>query len=371
MGSEQANRYPLRVSKLNLVNFRCFSQLSLDFDGKSAVIRGPNGSGKTSILEALHYACYLRSFRCGSPRDLVSFDSSQFSLKVVVDGGGGDVHDILVGVSGDKRIVKIDGRVVRSHKDLITVLNAVSLTDHDLEIIRGYPQIRRSFIDRTLLMCQPELAGMMRDLRSVVDNRNAFLHGRDHDPMVHRVLTNQLWERSKEHSNLRKKLIDQLIKKANKLDEDYFSGRLSLQARYRYASPLKQTFEEFYEQGEPLFKQEFKSGRSGFGSHLDDVVFESFQRKSRQFSSRGQQKLVVTLIKIAKLQYIGQERGILPILMLDDFISDFDGETTKIFAKLLKDLDVQVLITEPEGALDHGIEKALEGKIIELPNLKQ
>ena len=98
-----------------LKNFRCFDHISFDLDESILLVQGANGTGKTSLLEALHYACYLRSFRTHLPKDLVMFDKNSFFIKTTFRETTAQLsleNEIQVGFTGDKRLVKINQKCI-------------------------------------------------------------------------------------------------------------------------------------------------------------------------------------------------------------------------------------------------------------------
>src|SRR3989338_5981269 len=128
------------IQRLQLKNFRCFPTATFDLDASVVVIEGINGSGKTSLLEALHYICYLKSFRTHIPRDLVSFGADSFFITILCGE-----HSISVGCSGTKRQVKINQKSILSYRELREYCKIVTLTEDDLSLIGGSPDRRRFF----------------------------------------------------------------------------------------------------------------------------------------------------------------------------------------------------------------------------------
>ncbi len=200
----------LQLVSVQLKHFRCFDQRTFELDSPVVLIQGVNGVGKTSLLEALHYACYLRSFRSHLPRDLIAFNNENFFVKVQLRDnsfGSNLEHHIQVGFAGAKRLVKVNQKAVSSYKELMQHYRVVSLTEDDLALVKGSPQIRRTFLDQAILLSDPDFISQTRDFRTVLENRNTMLKsGRgiyDHD--LYLLWTQQLWERSKTIQCARKK----------------------------------------------------------------------------------------------------------------------------------------------------------------------
>src|SRR5437762_3724304 len=108
----------LRISRLEINNFRCFQTFNIECNTPLILIQGANGAGKTSLLEALYYACYLRSFRTAAPRELITHGADNFFVRVSLDSAS-EQNEVQVGFSGARRLVKINQRPIISYKELL------------------------------------------------------------------------------------------------------------------------------------------------------------------------------------------------------------------------------------------------------------
>ena len=148
------NDQALFLERVHIKNFRCFSDIDLAFTSPIVLIQGLNGSGKTSLLEALYYVCYLRSFRTHLPKEMLQFEHSNFFIKVIFRDQN-FTHEIQAGFSNAKRLVKIDNKAISSYKELMNYYRVIGLTEDDMFLIKGGPQERRVFIDQLLLLIRP------------------------------------------------------------------------------------------------------------------------------------------------------------------------------------------------------------------------
>lgn len=339
----------LQVTNVHIKDFRCFESFSIAFESPIVLIEGDNGSGKTSLLEALYYGCYLRSFRTSSPKELIRFGSNSFFVKMTVHNQLAEqafAHDIQVGFSRGKRVVKIDQKSIGSYKELMDHYRIISLTDDDMQLVKGAPQERRSFIDQAVLLNEPEYGHKFRDFRTVVDNRNALLYSHKQTPDTYAVFTEQLWEKSREIQIARQEALALLNTEVQELIATYLGGSLSLALAYSPKKELYTSFEEFIEANGGLYEQERRFGRSLFGAHLDDFTITFADANSRAYASRGQQKLIVMLLKIALTRRIAQLRGPV-VFFLDDFMTDLDQERAFILLEILTSLRIQLIFTSP------------------------
>ncbi|MEX2438016.1 MAG: DNA replication and repair protein RecF [Candidatus Babeliales bacterium] len=361
-------RSPLQIKTIQLKGFRCFENEQLSLDAPLVLIEGDNGVGKTSLLEAVHYLCYLRSFRTHKTQEVVRFANPGFFIKIVFTSqdsmGIDEQHELQVGFEAKKRSVKMNQKSIRSYKELMDYFRVVTLTEDDLSLIQGAPEIRRSFIDQVLVLENPDLAQSLREYRTIVSNKNALLHKHTLAQDLYDVWTDQVWYASRDLQEHRKAALKQLEQNVNELLKSAFGSDIVITFEYM-AQKKSDSFEreEFFAKNPMLYDDERRFGRALFGAHLDDFSIIFQHKKSRDYASRGQQKLIIVLIKIAQLQHLSKKRGS-AIFLLDDFMTDFDENTVKILVSLLADLPSQLIFTTPSR---HTI---LTAQIAEKPHLK-
>jgi DNA replication and repair protein RecF len=318
-------------------------------------VEGPNGSGKTSLLEALHYLCYLRSFRTHTPRDLVNLEASSFFIKAQLIDKTGNTTDIQIGFSGKKRLVKVNQKPVQSFKELMDYYRVITITEDDLTLIKGSPDVRRSFLDQSMVLFDPESIVQLRTFKAVVEQRNSLLGSNPSSTSIG-VWTKQLWEQSRNLQRKRKEMLERLEGQVNELLLLYFSQKEGVTVQLVYTpknDDLGDSFEQFLQKSSGVFEEEFRLRRSLFGAHLDDFSIIFCQKKSKVYASRGQQKLLTVLLKIAQMKELVVLAGP-SIFLLDDFLTDFDETTAKTLISLLISLKSQLIFTCPVqgGVLD-------------------
>lgn len=328
----------MRLRRIDIKNFRCFTKQTFDVDGHIVVVQGANGTGKSSFLEALHYLCYLRSFRASSPRDLVRFDQESFFLKTEFTFEDQDVpQQLQVGFSQKKRLVKLNKKNITSFKELMDYYRVVTITEDNLNLITGGPEIRRRFIDQAIMLENQEYPLQIREYRKILVHRNSLLANRNRSREQVSFWTEQLWSKSKLIEKLRKKLLVGLQTGVNRMLNEIFDEPIDISVEYK---PKKR------EISKELLDLEYRYGRSLFGAHLDDILISFQNKKSKSFASRGQQKLTVLLFKVAQLERLEVQRG-QAVLLLDDFMTDFDDKKITVLVEFLGSLKNQLLFTSP------------------------
>ncbi|MFH1461362.1 MAG: DNA replication and repair protein RecF [bacterium] len=345
------------INNLRLKNFRCFSALDLSFDNKFVILEGDNGSGKTSILEALHYACYLRSFRTRLKRELVNFEQDHFFLQVDFEEESDfSKNQIQVGFSkNNSKIIKFNQKPVVTYKDIISRYKVISLSEDDLQLVVGAPEFRRSYLNQSLFLLNPEILTLLKEYKKILDQRNRFIAinsqckitgGRKNELFS---WTEQLWSRSYLLQNQRVEFLKKVENKINLFLEKYFStidSKISIELIYSKKNLKQDSFGEFWKFYEKdLIEKEQRWQRTLFGFHLDDFTINFKNKRARFFASRGQQKLVLFLLKVVQLLEIQENEA--GALLLDDFLTDFDINKLIGAVSLLKDQNFQFFITSP------------------------
>jgi DNA replication and repair protein RecF len=352
----------LQLASIYLKDFRCFDQVTIDLDSSIVLVCGSNGTGKTSLLEALYYGCYLRSFRTHTSRDLVALGKEAFFVKFLVRGGIKENcvdHTIQIGFANNKRLVKVDNKATVSYKDLLSYYRVVSLTEDDLKLIQDGPEERRAFMDQALLLDDASFLTKMRDYRTVLENRNALFQKEMIDSESYFVWTKQLWEHTIEIQNMRKLFLEQLEVQVNSMLQQYIDKNLTISLTYHAKKSSDLSFEKFLHKNtslQELMKSESFFKRSLFGAHVDEFIITLEGKKSRTYASRGQQKMLILLIKIAQIKELMIKNGPI-IFLLDDFMTDFDVERGKALLSALFELNCQLIFTSPRR--DSALESAL------------
>jgi DNA replication and repair protein RecF len=340
----------MQITNIQLANFRCFSRFNVAIEKPILLISGLNGSGKTSLLEALHYACYLRSFRTHIPRELVHFEQPHFFIKLALQLDTDATHEIQIGFSGKKKLVKIDKKVADSYKELLDYYRIVTVHEEDLTIIKGAPEIRRLFIDQAIVLENVEFMASLKQVRQIVQQRNALLLQKNPSKEHQLLWAEQLWNSSIIIQKMRNAYLMQLLICMQRLMRDWFGDSIEITGEYLAKNmDTQETFQQFIVRNEKLFVQEFALERSLFGAHLDDFTISFRGKASRLYASRGQQKLIVLLLKIAQLKKLAATDRAAPqaIFLIDDFMSDFDQETAQRLLELLINLKNQLIFTSP------------------------
>jgi len=198
------------------------------------------------------------------------------------------------------------------------------------------------------LFLEPIFLSVFRDFKDVLEQRNALLHQGKFSQDSYDLWSEQLFQKSKVIQEKRQYLLEVFEKKINDILQDTFDDNISVNFEYIAKNmDRKRTYEDF--QTNLLLKfseQEKRFSRSLFGSHLDDFSIHFQQKKSKLYASRGQQKLILLLLKAAQLLDLSIQKGA-SVFLLDDFLSDFDEERAGHLIDFLVSLKSSLIFTSP------------------------
>ena len=305
---------------------------------------GPNGVGKTNLLEALHVGTQGFSPRTRADAQLVRFGES--AARVVVRGRRGEtpleLEVTLAPGSGKK--AKANGAPLRAAEQLRAETATLVFTPDRLGIVKGAPAARRAYFDRALGRLSPARATLPAEYGAAVAQRNAALRrtaaglsGRDAiAPWTEQVaaLGTELVAARKETLAL---LEPAFVERAGEL------GLADARLAYEGDPPLVSLLEDRLE-------RDLERGVTSLGPHLDDISVAAGSRELRGFGSQGEQRLAVLALLLAEAELIVDRRGVPPLLLLDDVLSELDPGRRRILAARVA-LVGQALVTATDAAM--------------------
>jgi DNA replication and repair protein RecF len=315
---------------------------------------GPNGVGKTNLLESLHVGTQGFSPRTRADAQLVRFGERVAHIGVRGMRGTVPVEIELTLEVGAGKKAKLNGAVLRAAEQLRAETATLVFTPDRLGVVKGAPAVRRAYFDRALGRLTPARAQFSTDYGAAVAQRNASLRRIAGGFSTRDALapwTEQVAALGTELVAARREALALL--------EPPFAER---------AGELGLADAELRYEGEPLtvaaleqrLERDLDRGATGLGPHLDDIVLTAGTRELRSFGSQGEQRLAMLALLLAEAELITARRGVPPLLLLDDVLSELDPERRRILAArvagagqaLITATDAAMLPTEPDQLLE-------------------
>jgi DNA replication and repair protein RecF len=308
------------------------------------LVVGPNGVGKTNLLEAAHVATQGFSPRTRTETQVIRFGAE--GARTAVSGRRGDVAaELEVTVRrGEGKRARLNGAPLRAAEQLRTLVSTLVFTPDRLGVVKGPPASRRAYFDRALGRLSPARAALPAEYGAAVAQRNAALRraaggysGRDAiEPWTERV------------AELGAELVAGRVETLAQLGQPFAAraaelGLESASLRYDGEPPTREGLAA-------ALARDLERGTTSLGPHLDDVMLVSGDRDLRSFGSQGEQRLALLALLLAEAETIADRTGVPPLLLLDDVLSELDPERRRILAARVGSTG-QALITATDAAM--------------------
>jgi DNA replication and repair protein RecF len=342
----------MAISQLSLTDFRNLRSTTLDFNSRFNFICGDNGSGKTSLLEAIYVLCQAHSFRTHQLKQCINHDKSGFLLF-----GRFDEHKAGL-AKNDKRLeIHVDGESIKRRSELVrkTPINIVNADSFLL--LDGAPQKRRAFIDWCMFHVEPDYAEQWRLFQHALRQRNRLLKSRQ-DLKLLDYWDQHLVEPSLSLSEMRRDYSKKLQAIVEAELCEILSG-MSLEIEYQQGWSDDLSLVDAIKSNR---ERDIRSGFTNAGIHRGDLRFMSQGRNASEVLSRGQSKRLCLVLLLAALKVVSKSRQNRVILLIDDLNSELDNKAQTTVYQQLVDMDLQMFISN----IDSAIPEAISGKEIKL-----
>jgi DNA replication and repair protein RecF len=325
----------VRVLSVQLRDFRTYARAEAALGPGLTVVHGPNGAGKSNLLEALYFGCTGQSPRTRNERELVRFGAP--AARVVVRGSEGpQEHELSVaygaGPDGERAVKRMtaDGAVVER---LLDIEFRPLLSVFEPDRLKGPPSVRRAHLDQVVAAIWPLRANERREYSRVLAQRNALLgrirSGRASDATL------AAWDRElalaaltvREHRSAAVELLAEPF--AQRAAQLGLNGDAALAYRPRSRAA---DADEFVAELQARLGSDLERGFTGHGPHRDELAILRDGRELRSYGSQGEQRLALLALLLAERSVLARERRRIPLMLLDDVMSELDSERRELLA---------------------------------------
>jgi DNA replication and repair protein RecF len=317
------------LQTLELRDFRLFDQLTLEPDSTAVtVLMSANGTGKTSVLEAVYALATASSFRTTAAADMIRNHQPLAEVHGVVMLDERRVQVDLTLSRGARRVVKrmlVNGQHPRSRAELAEALPVTVFTPEGVEMIRQGPEGRRTFLTTLLTDVDPRTGALVERFERTLRQRNALLrsaHGEPLSPSARdelAVWSNDFVTVSHELLVAQRRLVEQLAAPVEHYYQELAGTSLDVTVRYEvsWSGELAAALELALE------ADRFR-GHTTVGPHRDDLALALDGRDARRQASQGEQRSLALALRLAGHELVSRQRGVTPLLLLDDVFSELD-----------------------------------------------
>jgi DNA replication and repair protein RecF len=334
------------VISVQLRDFRTYARAEAHLGDGLTVVHGPNGVGKSNLLEAIYFGCTGYSQRTRSERELVRFGAP--AARVVVGlSGEGHSHQLTVGFQpGSAKHMTADGAPVERLAD-VEQRPLVSVFSPDrLELLKGPPALRRAHLDQLVAALWPPRVASRRDYSRALAQRNALIAGIRAGRASRATLSSWDYELARHALALRdnRTLVVSMLSEAfaGRAVQLGISGAPSLEYRPRSKATDE---EEFVAELMARLPSDLERGFSTHGPHRDELAILRDGRELRSYGSQGEQRLALLALLLAERSVLARERDHVPLMLLDDVMSELDATRRELLSHELRSGGQSVVAT--------------------------
>ncbi|MFC9293203.1 DNA replication/repair protein RecF [Streptomyces sp. NPDC057011] len=365
----------MHVSHLSLADFRSYARAEVPLDPGVTAFVGPNGQGKTNLVEAIGYLATLGSHRVSSDAPLVRMGADRAIIRAAVTQGERQQLVELELNPGRANRARINRSSQVRPRDVLGIVRTVLFAPEDLALVKGDPGERRRFLDELVTARSPRMAAVRSDYERVLKQRNTLLKSaamaRRHGGRSMDLSTLDVWDQHLARAGAellaqRLDLIATLLPLADKAYEQLAPGGGPLGLSYRSSagepvdSGAARSREAIYEvllaALSEVRKQEIERGVTLVGPHRDDLLLRLGELPAKGYASHGESWSYALALRLASYELLRSE-GSEPVLILDDVFAELDARRRERLAELVAPGE-QVLVT---AAVDDDVPGVLVG----------
>ena len=351
------------IEGIRIRDVRSLADVSLAPGAGVNVLVGPNGSGKTSFLEAVHILSLGRSFRTRRTRAVIRHDAeSLMVVGEVADEKDGDSCTIGIEKSVKTTRLRVDGQEVRSISALARRLPVMVVAPEGFKALLEGSEHRRRLLDWTLFHVEPAYLDVLQRYGHALRQRNAALRtsGRRRGGREMEAWDEQTAKHGERLDAMRRDHMDSEV--MAEVASESIESVLKEEVSWEYWSgwDRKRTLHEFLNEHR---ERDLEAGYTTAGPHRADVVWRAERGMARDNLSRGQGRLLVMAFEVAQVSYVMKVEGIRPVLLVDDLSTELDIVSMQRFLSRIESLGLQVFISSVLDAVVTLVRPSTESRL--------
>jgi len=336
------------LQNLKLFNFKNYAEASLSFGESLTCFLGSNGSGKTNLLDAMHYLSFTKSAINPTDAQNIKLGESQFMIKgnFLVNEKSREV--ICSYQQGQKKVIREDGLDCVKFSEHVGKYPVVLIAPQDIELIWDGSEVRRKFFDSLLSQIDHQYLESLIVYTTFLKQRNSALKMFAERGNVDRDLLASYDEKIIPAANniftKRKEFVGEYIPAFQKHYQNLSDSKLE-KMDIQYKSDLDGI--DFAKMLQKNLQRDLILQRTTNGIHRDDFIFLLNNNEVKRYGSQGQQKSFLIALKLAEFQMIAEKKKFKPLLLLDDIFDKLDDQRINKILKLVSEgMFGQLFITD-------------------------
>ncbi|MBR4109427.1 MAG: DNA replication/repair protein RecF [Oscillospiraceae bacterium] len=348
----------MNLNNISLRNFRSYDELSLEFDAGVNLIVGDNAQGKTNLLEAIAYLGSGKAFRTQKSAELVKLgaDFGEIEGEIFSQERNQTLRWILFPAARPKQLYR-NGVKKKTAADIAGVLQTVLFCPEDLMVLKTGASNRRRLGDTALCQLRPNYEAALTEYNRILEQKNRILKDRHENPQLLDILPEynaRLCQVGALLISYRARFYEGLGREAAQFHKHFSGGKEDFCLEYKTVSTVTDPFAPVSTINEQLlahlqshYRAELESRQSLTGPHKDDFDVTLSGMSVKAFGSQGQTRTAAISLKLAQRELMKKESGEIPVLLLDDVLSELDPGRQDFVLNQITDGQVFITCCEP------------------------
>ncbi len=345
----------MQAKELTLTNFRNYERAHLSFTDGINILHGDNAQGKTNILEAVYLFSMGKSNRAHRDGELILHGQPTADLSLTfLDSQRESRADIRLFRSRRKQI-SVNEIPVRKNSELVGRFRVVYFGPEYLGLVKEGPKARRKNMDIVISQLKPSYFSALTDMKKIVESKNALLKMEHPNQAMLEIMNEKLTAVSAEIIACRSQYIQKIGALAKEIQGEISMGKEDLSLTYQSsvgeatALSKEEIAEKLRTKLSDAWQRELDLRESVIGPHREDIDYAINGKEAKAFASQGQQKTIVLVQKLAEVHLMEQETGELPVLLLDDIMSELDKKRQGFILNHIRDMQILITCTDVDG----------------------
>lgn len=336
------------IKQIELINFRNYKNINFVPNEKLNIITGPNGIGKTNLVEGIYYTNLAKGFRNKKDEELIKEGENEFIISCSIENGVQN-HKLNFYFNSKKNGKKIylDGKAIKKLSELNKITNILLFTPSMGELFKNSPQERRDYFDICLSKISDKYFENLKNYKKLVKSRNLALKSENVDRNLIKSIDKQLVPISKTIVSLRSVYVQRLNSIISSISEQISNKSKRLEIIYSPILPINQEFEnKLFNLYQEKLEKDIVLQNTSVGIHKENYFMEIEGKDISVFGSQAENRLSVVAL-ILSGYFVSKDETNRPVVILDDVFSELDAENREKLIEFTKKLS-QVFITATE-----------------------
>ena len=352
------------LKKVNLFAFKNYREVTVEFSDSINCFIGLNGSGKTNLLDAIHYLSFTKSAINNVDSQSILHGQQLATINGSFQLNSGCYQIVCALQKGQKKVFKVNQTEYHKLSEHIGHFPVVLITPNDTDIIRDNNEIKRKFFDSILSQVNPIYLQTLINYNHYLRQRNTLLKQFALSKQIDRDLLapydHHLLKLGSSIHQVRKAFIVEYLPILTQHYKNLSDGKECINVVY-----CSQVMDKYYTKNyKNSLQKDLILQRTNLGIHKDEYLFEIDGRAIKKFGSQGQQKSFLIALKLAQFDIIKKEKGLKPLLLLDDIFDKLDDfRIQKLIRMIANDNFGQLFITDARAERSKDILKEIQMEV--------